>query len=608
MTEPGSSSVPVPARSGFAIRAPFAGLPYTSFARRLRGIVRGSEAWLVLLGVLSGIASGLVVALIGTTSNAMHSLLYGVHDGRLSGALVIHRGLASPIIGGLILGGASWLWSRRRPTQPIDPIEANALHGGRMSLRDSVWVTLQTLLSNGVGASVGLEAGYAQMGSSMASRLGMALRLRRNDLRVLVGCGAGGAIGAAFGAPLTGAFYAFELIVGAYSVSNVAPILAASLAGVLTAKAVRATTYAIAVSPAAALSLPDYAVMMLLGILCAGFGILIMRAVHLMERALNLTRLPRGLRPALGGCIMTGLALITPQVLSAGHGALRMDLTAKLSILALAILIGLKTLASVVSLGSGFRGGLFFASLFLGAMFGKLFAAVLALLTPAIAVDPNVCILVGMAALAVAVVGGPLTMAFLVLETTGDFAVTSVVLSACVVTSLVVRETFGYSFSTWRLHLRGETIRSAIDVGWMRLLTVGRMMRREPSTIPGASSLAELRRRYPLGSTQRVVVVDDNGGYLGIALTSEAFAWIDRPEEDAAKTCADITHWGDSPLLPAMNIKEAMAIFDRTESEALAVVETLETRKVLGLLTEGYALRRYAEELDKARQGVTGGA
>ena len=205
-------------------------------ARRLRGIIRGSEAWLVLLGAVSGVASGLVVALIGTTSNAMHTLFFGVHNGRVSGMLHLHRGLTTPIIGGLILGVASWLWTRRRRITPIDPIEANALHGGRMSLRDSVWVTLQTLLSNGCGASVGLEAGYAQMGSGMASKLGLFLRLRRNDLRVLVGCGAAGAIGAAFGAPLTGAFYAFELIVGAYSVSNVAPILAASLAGVLTAR------------------------------------------------------------------------------------------------------------------------------------------------------------------------------------------------------------------------------------------------------------------------------------------------------------------------------------------------------------------------------------
>jgi len=233
---------------------------------------------------------------------------------------------------------------------------------------------------------------------------------------------------------------------------------------------------------------------------------------------------------------------------------------------------------------------------------------VFALIAPHLAVDPNVCILVGMATLAVAIVGGPLTMAFLVLETTGDFSVTAVVLAASVATSLVVRETFGYSFSTWRLHLRGESIRSAIDVGWMRLLTVGRMMRRDPATIPGTASLAELRRRHPLGSTQRVVVVDEDGGYLGIALTTEAFASADHPEQDATRTCADIAHWSDSPLLPEMNIKQAVSIFDRTESEALAVVEDLEGRKVVGLLTEGYALRRYAEELDKARQALAGGS
>ena len=221
--------------------------PVAALARRFRGIIRGSEAWLVLLGALSGVASGLAVALMGTTSNAMHTLFFGVRNGRVSGMAHLDRGLAVPIIGGLILGVASWAWSRRRRVTPIDPVEANALHGGRMSLRDSVWVTLQTLVSNGCGASVGLEAGYAQIGSGLASKLGMGLRLRRNDLRVMVGCGAAGAIGAAFGAPLTGAFYAFELIVGAYSVSNVAPILAASVAGVLTARAVRAVTYHIAV-------------------------------------------------------------------------------------------------------------------------------------------------------------------------------------------------------------------------------------------------------------------------------------------------------------------------------------------------------------------------
>ena len=100
-------------------------------------------------------------------------------------------------------------------------------------------------MSNGCGASVGLEAGYAQIGAGVASRLGLDLHLRRQDLRMLVGCGAGGAIAAAFGAPLTGAFYAFELIIGAYSLANAVPVFAASLAAVLTTKAIIGAPYVI---------------------------------------------------------------------------------------------------------------------------------------------------------------------------------------------------------------------------------------------------------------------------------------------------------------------------------------------------------------------------
>ena len=412
-------------------------------AQRIRGMIRGREGWLVVISGFVGVASGLSVALMGTISDHVHRILFGLQGERLSAAPQIRQGLIVPIIGGLVLGTLTLLWIRRRKQSPLDPIEANALHGGRLSMRDSLWVTFQTLLSNGCGASVGLEAAYAQMGGGLASKLGVALRLRRNDLRVLVGCGCAGAIGAAFGAPLTGAFYAFELIVGTYSVSNVAPILTASVVGVLTTRALRAVSYSVNLPTAAPMALQDYLVMIALGVLCAALGVLIMRMVSWVERAFEFARLPRAFRPAIGGCFVAGLALISPQVLAAGHGALRMDLPLKLGMGALALLIGLKILASTISLGSGFRGGLFFASLFLGALAGKLFAAVMAAFVPSIAVDPTICILVGMATLAVAVVGGPLTMSFLVLETTGDFAVTAIVLAASVVTSLVVRETLG---------------------------------------------------------------------------------------------------------------------------------------------------------------------
>ena len=129
-----------------------------------------------------------------------------------------------------------------------------------------------------------------------------------------------------------------------------------------------------------------------------------------------------------------------------------------------------------------------------------------------------------MSATAVAIVGGPLTMSFLALETTGDVPITLAVLAAAIVSSITVRELFGYSFATWRLHLRGETIRSAHDVGRIRALNVGSLMRRDVRTVLGDMRLSAFRRDFPLGSTQRVVVVDGAERYLGIALVPEIHA------------------------------------------------------------------------------------
>ena len=179
-------------------------------------------------------------------------------------------------------------------------------------------------------------------------------------------------------------------------------------------------------------------------------------------------------------------------------------------------------------------------------------------------------------------------------------------LAACVVTSLAVRETFGYSFSTWRLHLRGETIRSAADVGWIRSLTVRSLMRSDPRTISADVTVADFRRRYPLGSTHMVVVLDEKDRYAGLASTPELFT-TDLDERAATAKVGDLVHARDLALLPEWNAKEALAVFDRAEVETLAVIESQDTGKVIGLLTERHATRRYAEELDKANRGVVGG-
>jgi CIC family chloride channel protein len=236
-----------------------------------------------------------------------------------------------------------------------------------------------------------------------------------------------------------------------------------------------------------------------------------------------------------------------------------------------------------------------------------LFAGIAAAMVPGISPDPLVATIVGMTSMAVAIVGGPLTMAFLALETTGDLPITLAVLAAAVVSSITVRELFGYSFTTWRLHLRGETIRSAHDVGRIRALTVGSLMRRDVRTVLADTRISSFRRDFPLGSTQRVVVVDGAGRYQGIAFVAEVHA-PDVKDDTDPRTIAEFLHHQKDTLAPQMNIKDAMRIFDTAEGEALAVIDGAETKQVVGLLTEAHALRRYAEELDRARRDIVGEA
>lgn len=438
------------------------------------------------------------------------------------------------------------------------------------------------------------------MGGGFASQLGQWFALRRNDLRTLVGAGAGGAIGAAFGAPLTGAFYAFEIVIGNYTPAAIAPVMVAALSAVFVSRALGVDPYLIATTVDRAFSTADYLAYALLGLVAALFGILIMRLVTFAEIRVQGWQRIAGWRPLIGGLLLIPLALVSPQTLSAGHGALHLDLMLRPALSFLAIVLLLKIAASVVSLSFGFRGGLFFASLFLGSLIGQIFAGLVNMSPLGIALDPNDAALVGMAALSVSVVGGPMTLAVLMLETTHDFALMGVVLTATLVSSALTREWFGYSFSTWRLHLRGSKIRSPRDVGRLLTLTAGRIMRTDWTAVPADMTVADFRRRVPLGSTAKAVLADAEGRYGGIVVTASAY----HPDLPADATLGEIATQTDRVLRPVTAIEEIIAAFDAAAADELVVVDGLE--HVLGVVTERYARRRYFEALEKAQKDLFG--
>jgi chloride channel protein, CIC family len=569
----------------------------------LRMAIRSRAILRVVLAILVGFVGGACVTAMTNAAESMHVLIYGIpFDQRLSAqARVSLLPALLALCGGGLLMGLFDLWRRRRGMGPtIDPVEANALHGGRLSLRDGLVVVAQTVWSNGVGASVGLEAGYAQIGSALASWVGVGLQLRRQDLRTMVGAGAAGAMAAAFGAPLTGAFYAFELVIGAYSLGNAAPVLAAAVAGRLMVHVLGGAPYSIEAPPVPPFGVEQHIALVGLGLVSAFIGVGAMRAAAVVERAFRAGPLPSWARPVAGGAIVALLATLTPQMLGAGHGALALDSARAIPALTLAALIGLKLTASLVSLASGFRGGLFFASLYVGALIGKLYALIMAAALPGLPLNATACLFAGMATLGTAIVGAPLTMAFLVLESSGDVAVAGPVLAGCIASHLTTRAIFGYSFSTWRLHLRGEDITGAHDVGWVRTILVAGLMDANPRTMPAQASLAAFRLAHPLGSANYVALVDAEGRYRGLVSTAEAHAA--GPEYERV---AHLARLADFTLKPEQNIREALDAFESSGSDILAVTD--DKGAVVGTLGEAYAARRYAAAVDRAAKGVLGG-
>lgn len=566
----------------------------------LRREIQTSPMWFIVLAAIVGLFAGASAAVMGHISHAVQVLLYGFSpDLRLSElpALEPWRLLALPL-GGAVLGVTRVIFSKRRA--PIDAVEANALHGGRIPARDTGVVSLQTLISNGFGASVGLEAAYAQMGGGIASKIGQWLDLKRANLRTLVGAGAGSAIGAAFGAPLAGSFYAFEIVLGGYTASALAPVAAASLTAVVAATLLDIEPFVIASTIGREIPLSSYLLYALLGVLCAGVGIVIVRAVASAETLVR--KLPIGeiWRPFVGGICLMPLAWMMPQILSSGHGAMHLYLDHQTLIVTLMTVFALKLLASILSLAFGFRGGLFFASLFLGSLLGASFAQLINAVYPAAGLDTTNAALVGMAALAVAIVGGPMCLSLMVLEVTHDFALTAAVVTACLCSSAIVRERFGYSFSTWRLHLRGEAVRTARDIGWMRAMTARTLMRKNHTTLKAASTVGDLRKKVPLGSTSRVLLVDTAGDYRGIVQTAEAYADTYAPDVPLSHLAKQT----DVYVRPDMDISAILRVFSHFSVDDLAVVD--DHHKLLGFVSEKYVNRRYVEELEQSQREFFG--
>ena len=559
---------------------------------------------IIAIAAAIGFAVGAGVGLIGGAVAWLHYIFFGVPlDGHLSAGMTIPaiNALAAPVIGGVLVGLTVVVIHYLRPREIVDPIEANALYGGRMSLRDSLDLALITVISVGFGGSAGLEAAYTQAGSGLASKVGRGFRLRRQDLRLLVGCGSAAAISAAFNSPLAGAFYAFELVIGSYTLQSLAPVASAALCGNLAIHAIAGAEPLFEMPHIVALGGHDYPLFLLLGLGAALISIVTMRAVTVVENSLRHRKAAPLAEAHAWRCgRWNRCLLLSATVLGSGHGEITFILSGGFSMQPLMLLLIAKIAASAFTVGSGMRGGLFSSSLLLGALFGAAVAAGLQAVAPGLAVSPVAYALAGMGAVAAGIVGAPVTMTLLVLETTGNFSLTIGVMIAVIACTVVVRQSFGYSFATWRFHVRGLPIRGAYDVGWIADLTVAKLMRRDLHLVPASETVPQLREHFPAGRTQIRFRVrrrrslswhdrDRGGAFSRLRWNGGKYRGSGSHPRRAARADAGREH----PCGACHVYEDGLRGSSRRE--------TAQNGRVLGFVSEAYLLRRYSQELEKHR-------
>lgn len=564
----------------------------------------------LLVCMVLGVVVGAITVFIHSFVQFLHGAVFMLAPGEyLSNATHIlpSRLTVVPVTGGVLIG-AFLLLMRRRAREIVDPIEANAIHGGRLSVRDSLVLLVATLLSNASGGSIGMEAGYTQVGASITSRTGRYLNLRREDMRILVAAGAGAAIAAAFNAPLAGAFYGFELVLGSYTALALPQVVVCVLCSTLCMR-LFGSGKPIFYMPLDFLDIPlwIYPTFILTGIMSGIIAIAVMKLVTYFEHTIRALQMPEWVRPVLGGAVLSLLAHAFPQVLGSGEGAIDNHLHNDWPFLALIGLLAAKILASSVCIGSGFRGGLFSSSLLIGCVFGQIFGTIAGIALPQTDRQMETFMLVGMGSVCASVLGAPVTVMLLVLEMTGNFPATTAVLVGILFSSVVTRHYFGYSFSTWRFHLRGLRITGAYDIGWVNELTMLSLMQKDTKIMPGSMTLTELRTHVTPGNTHPVFVADTEGNYAGVIEASMIFAH-DMDDKADTTMLATLAKGGDAFLLPKHNIQRALKLFAVSQQEDLVVVESKESRKILGHVSESHMLRRYANELEARNMAQSGAA
>ncbi|MGE5141629.1 MAG: chloride channel protein [Rudaea sp.] len=553
-------------------------------------------AVMTALALLVGAGAGLGIAIFRRTLDGLFSLtIDGIAKQYAIGLFLF------PALGGVLV--ALWMLLLRREHETglgvAGIMEAVSLHGGRVGWRGSLARIVGAVLTVGLGGSAGPEDPSVQIGAVLGSQLGQRLKLSETRVKTLVGCGAAAGIGAAFNAPISGVFFAIEIIVGEFSGAAVGLVVLSAVAGAIVIQSLLGSRPAFVVPTYQLFNPLEFVLYAALGLAAAVVAFLYIRFIDRFETVFEDLHISRLAKPALGGLLVGVLAFfVRPEILGTGYPAIGGVLQGEIKApLILFMLVGLKLIATPLTIGSGGQGGLFAPSLFLGAMLGVGFGLVAQMFFPGSIAPAGAYGLVGMGAVLAGAVRAPITAILLPFELTQDYHIVLPLMLATVISTIIARFLEPESVYTLKQKRLGIDLRAGKDVNMMRTISVADAMTpySEMTPVKPTTSLGELARLFQATSHHGFVVVDRDADLYGMVTLSDLERALDAG--GTAATVADICTRNVLIAFTDETLDDAMRHFAALDVGRIPVVERRSPTHVVGVLRRGDIIHAYSHAL-----------
>jgi CIC family chloride channel protein len=527
-----------------------------------------------------GLVGACVSALFRTGTRVLSEFLFGTSTNALAAPTDVEtwRRLAVPALGGLAAGLVLQLgsrWTRDKPSR--DYMEAVSIGDGTIHVAPTLVRSLSSFLTVASGGSIGREGAMAQLSTTAASWIGRRTWVSRPRLKLMVACGAAAGIAAAYNAPIAGALFVAEIVLGTIAMSSLGPLIFASVVSTVMTRQIIGPQPLFSVRGFEVVTafefLPYLALGAALGALAPSFVRLLRGSARLFEA----TQLPLWSRLFLGGAIVGLISLARTEVWGNGSNSVVAVISGNLPAATLALVLVAKLVGTCATVGSGAVGGVFTPTLFFGAAAGYLFGSAVHGAFPNWTAGPSAYALVGMGAFLAATTQAPLMAMLALFEMTLDYGIVLPLMLACVTAYTVARGIDPQSIYARSLKQGGV----APEEAWIEG-TIASLVKPKPVTVGLNARFHDIVEAFHAHRHQYLYVVDPDRRFQGAVSLHDVKPFLSDPALSDLILASEIMHDSFPYVEQDATLAQALQAFLHHDGERLPVVDGRGGRILVG--------------------------